>query len=98
MRDIDGICEVVRETLEDEASDLVIEGIEVNRDVDSHGDQVLMIDIVFRGDPAELDATTLSSLVRFLRPRLLSRLDESAFPLLSFVSSAEAHSRSIGTS
>ena len=92
MRNLNAIRDIVRDTLADDFDHIRIVDVRVSEDVDSDGDDVLRIDIIFEGDPEDLDAVKLSGAIRHLRPRL-SELDEFAFPILSFISKQDAQPR-----
>lgn len=89
MRNLDKIREAVRATLSRDFASVRIIDIRIHEDVDADGDEMLRIDVIFEGSPKDVDAKKLSGVVRHLRPRL-NDLSESAFPLLSFISAAEA--------
>jgi hypothetical protein len=65
--------------------------IKVKRDVDTDGDEVLDVTVIFEA-PADLDPQRVVGLVRHLRPYLQER-GERAFPVMSFVSQKEAKRR-----
>lgn len=92
MRDLSKIKKAVRATLARNFERVRIIDIRIHEDVDSDGDEMLRIDVVFDGSPKDVDARKLSGLVRHLRPRL-AELSESALPLLSFISAADDRSR-----
>lgn len=71
--------------------------LDVRDDVDSDGDDVLRVYVIFEGAPKDLDARKLSSAVRNIRPKL-SAIGENAFPLFSFISKNDiGGSQHIGT-
>lgn len=67
-------------------SEARIVSVSVSEDVDSEGDQILVMKVVFDG---RLDASKAASALRHLRPALFER-KESRFPLLSFVTRRDA--------
>jgi hypothetical protein len=79
---------VVRDLLVERFGDAVIGRVSVKPDIDSDGDRVLRVMVVIDSGGA-LDRKKLVGLVRHLRSRLT---EENAyeFPLVSFVSKAEA--------
>jgi hypothetical protein len=89
MHKLESIKKIVTETLRAQFNRIKILDVQVHEDVDLDGDEVLRIDVVFEG---HLDPRKLSGVIRYLRPKL-DEVHESAFPLLSFISSAEAHTR-----
>jgi len=89
---IDSIKRIVTETLKRDFDRIRILNIEIHEDVDSDGDDVLRIDVIFQGAPQNLNAKKLSGVVRHLRPKL-DEIHESAFPLLSFISKADRDRR-----
>ncbi|HEY8579088.1 MAG TPA: hypothetical protein VIL72_04325 [Beijerinckiaceae bacterium] len=58
-------------------------------DVDAGDSEILLVDVVFDGGGADLDARQLASVVRKVRPALL-REGEDRFPVFSFIAKADA--------
>lgn len=83
------VADLVRDILKADFDKVEIIKIHVTDDVDRDGDDVLRIEVVFKGDPRNVDASRLSGAARKLIPRL-KEIDESAFPLFSFLSQKEA--------
>ena len=87
-RDLEEVRRVVLDTLSHDFENVRIMDVDVADDVDEDGDAVLRINVVFLGQPKDLDARKLSGAVRSLRPKL-GEIEEFAFPLLSFISQKE---------
>lgn len=87
-RDLDSIRKVVAATLAEEFDHIKILDVQVHEDTDLDGEKVLLINVIFEGAPKDVDAKKLSGALRHLRPKL-SEIDESAIPLLSFISQAD---------
>ena len=85
MKDIDKIAKVVRETLTSTFQKNKILDIRVAEDRDFDGEEILRVDVLFEGAADELDTKSVSGVVRSVRPRLLREVNESAFPLFSFI-------------
>jgi hypothetical protein len=84
MNDILGIIEAtVRERFGP-----LISSVKVTREIDSDGDGIFKVTVVFDGD-APLDAHKTSGIVRHTRHKLMAR-DEHSFPIFAFVSKADA--------
>lgn len=83
------ISEVVSETLKSDFNNIEILNVKVHSDVDFEGDDILRIEVVFKGEPKSVDTSMLSGAVRHIRPKL-TKINEHAFPLLSFISDKEA--------
>lgn len=66
-----------------------IESIRVRDDTDYEGDPILVIDLIVRENEGVLDPTRAVSLIGELRSRLV-RNGIISFPVLSFISKAEA--------
>jgi hypothetical protein len=92
MRNLASIKRIVRQTLRRDFVHIRILDVEVHEDVDSDGEEVLRINVIFEGTPKDLDAKKLSGAVRHLRPKL-DKIHESVFPLLSFISKADRDTR-----
>jgi hypothetical protein len=88
MRDLNSIRKIVIETLARQFAHVPVLDVQVHEDVDSDGDEVLRIDVIFEGSLQGLDAHKLLGVGRYLRPAL-EAIDESALPLLSFISKAD---------
>ena len=72
-----------------------VEIVEVRVDDSEFSDEdVLAIEVVFKGSPKDLDAKQLAGSIRSVRPTLRARGFES-FPLMSFITSKEATGRKL---
>ena len=69
-------------------TDVKIISVGVERDVDSDGDDILNVTVVFDAE-CDLDAARVAGLIRHLRPPLHKR-GENGFPIISFISEKEA--------
>lgn len=79
------VGEVVRERLKD----VKIESVTVERDVDSAGEQILRVTVVFDSRSKKLDADKMLGMSRHLKSRLTQ--DEAGlFPMFRFVSKGDA--------
>ena len=79
------IGEVIRERLEP----VKVVSVHAVRDDDLDGEEVLRVTVVVDSPASDFDPQRLSSLVRYLRPKLAEH-EERAFPLISFMSRADA--------
>ncbi len=86
--DLEQVRKIVKETLSGEYDHIRIVDVKVHEDVDSDGDSVLRVDVIFDGVPREADARKMSGAVRKLRPKL-DRIRQAGFPLLSFISRSD---------
>ena len=86
------IRKIVLETISGHFDNIRILKIDLVKDVDSDGDKILRINVVFGGSPKDLDVSKLTGTVRRLRPKL-DEIHESALPLLSFISKADYEAR-----
>jgi hypothetical protein len=91
VRDLTPIKRIVAQTLRRDFDHIRIIDVEVHEGVDSDGDEVLRINVIFEGTPRDLDAKKLSGAVRHLRPKL-DKI-HPALPLLSFISKADRDRR-----
>jgi len=92
MQNMELIRKAVKETLAGHFDHIRILKIDIQKDTDADGDDLLRINVVFAGAPKDVDAAKLSGTMRRLLPKL-SQIQESAFPLLSFISKADYESR-----
>lgn len=83
------IKELVSEIVRGEFENAKIESIDVTEDVDSDGDPILRITVVFDPSGDGLDSQKMVGLVRHLRPKLAEN-NIVSFPLVRFVSKADA--------
>jgi hypothetical protein len=86
MTDIGQIKDAVQQTMTDQFGAVKVQDIQVNEETDHFGEHVLRIDVIFDGK--SLNPKGIAGFVRHLRPRL-THLREFAFPLLTFISSAD---------
>ena len=82
------IREIVKKDLSKHFDRVKIFKIEVQEDVGVDEEEILRINVIFDGEPKSLNAQELVGTVRRLRPKL-DKIEESAFPLLSFISKSE---------
>ena len=81
--------DIVGDVLRERFDDVDIDEIQVRRDEDHDGDPILKITVVYNTKNKKgLDATKTSGIVRVTRPRL-SEINESAFPVFSFISRSD---------
>ncbi|MDE0203350.1 MAG: hypothetical protein OXK73_13045 [Rhodospirillaceae bacterium] len=66
-----------------------IEDVYVVHTVDADGDDILRIYVAFNGTEDQFNAKAASGVVRQMRPRLSEELQEDAFPIISYLSSAD---------
>jgi len=85
MNDILGIIE---RTVRERFGDGLISSVRVVRETDHDGDDVFRVTVVF-DSKSPLDAHKTSGIVRHIRHRLIER-DEHTFPIVAFVSKADA--------
>ncbi|WP_131196831.1 hypothetical protein [Lichenihabitans psoromatis] len=85
----DQIQSVVDEVIRDRLQPVQIVSVHTVRDEDFEGDDIIRVTVVVDSPASAFDPARLSSLVRFLRPRL-AEISEKSFPLISFMSKAEA--------
>lgn len=89
MLDSRTLSEFVGNIVKRQFSEAVIDNVDVKSDVDSDGDAVLRITIVFETSSKTLDRNKMVSLVRHIRSEL-AEIELESFPLVSFVAKAEA--------
>jgi hypothetical protein len=92
MRDIRKIKKIVRGALSGDFDNIKIIDVQIREDTDANDDEILRVYVIFEGIPKDEDVEKLSGAVRRVRPEL-SKLEESAFPLFSFISKVDAGDR-----
>lgn len=89
MLDNEALSELVGKIVKRQFTEAVIHSVNVKSDVDSDGDDVLRVTIVFETSGKTLDRNKMVGLVRHLRSELTD-MESDSFPLISFVSKKEA--------
>jgi hypothetical protein len=93
------IKSVVKGTLNrgfEKVGNMRIVSVYVDEDMDRDGERVLKIYVVFDGVPKARDVNIMSGAVGQIRPKL-AKIGETAFPLISYISKAEAGAARLGT-
>lgn len=80
--------DVIMSVLKERFDDVVIESISVDPDFDKDGDPILVVKVIFDGTKKQLDARKTSTVIRHLRPKL-AEINETAFPIISYISKSE---------
>ena len=89
MLDSKALSALVGNIVKRQFSEAVINNVDVKPDVDSDGDAVLRVTIVFETNDKTLDRNKMVGLVRHIRSEL-AEIELESFPLVSFVAKAEA--------
>lgn len=84
MHDTSQTIETIRQVVETQLAPAQIVDLSVREDVDSDGEEVLRVDVVFRIDGNKLDPEKVLGLVRHLREPF-EKLHEKRFPIFSFM-------------
>lgn len=88
MAKMEKIAKVVKDTLAADFDKVKILEVKVRDELDSDGEKILRVYVIFEGAAKDIDAGRLSGVVRQVRPAL-SKIGEEAFPLFSFISKAD---------
>ncbi|MCT8268576.1 hypothetical protein NYQ83_14950 [Afifella sp. JA880] len=83
------VHDLVQDILASEVADLRVAQINVRAASSCDGDDLIRIDVIFDGHAEDVDARKLVGLTRHILPRLRA-LDETGFPLFSFIALNEA--------
>ncbi len=81
------LLKAVESVVREEFTDAVIDSVLVDEDVDSDGEPILRVTVVFQ-HKASIDAKKAAGLVRHIRPKLNNRMADW-FPIVSFRSKAD---------
>jgi len=84
------IGRVVDELIRRQLDDSNIISVDIRRDVDSDGDPILLVKVVFESETGKLDSNKKTGLLRHLLPKL-SASGINMFPVMSFVSQNDAN-------
>jgi hypothetical protein len=85
---------IVRETVEEQFPNVGIVDVVVRPDIDSDGEDVLRITVVLEDRKRDLDQNRLVGFVRHLRSNL-AKVDQHAFPFMTFLSESDAKKRKL---
>lgn len=88
---INQIAKVVRDTLRSDFDDVKILDVKVSNDNETD-DEILRIEVIFKGTLKDINTRRLSGVVRHVRPKLTD-IGEKAFPLFSFISEGDVGTR-----
>jgi hypothetical protein len=85
------IAEAIEGIIREEFADVAIEAVHVVEDVDYQDDTVLKVTVVF-DKKGGLDPRKTAAIVRIISNKLGDKGEDSPFPIVSFVSKADAAS------
>lgn len=79
------LADVISGVVKERFGDAEIDSIKVVPDLDSDGDRILRITVVFASELAAMESHKLAGIARHIRPSLEAR-EERGFPIFRFVS------------
>ena len=91
------VADIIKKTIQCDFKGVTIIDVQVHNELDSDGNDMLRIEVIFEGTPKDIDARLLAGAVRHLRPQL-SKVGETAFPLFSFIAKNELRKAGLATS
>jgi hypothetical protein len=89
MRDLEKIRDIVRKFVVDELAPVEILDVHIEESVDRGGEEYLRVGVLYDGVSKDLDTRKTVSMIRLLRPILLDQAGETAFPVISYISSSD---------
>jgi hypothetical protein len=89
MRDLEKIRDIVRKFVASELAPVEILDVNIEESVDRSGEEYLRVGILYDGISKDLDTRKTVSMIRLLRPVLLEKAGETAFPVISYISSSD---------
>jgi hypothetical protein len=89
MRDLNKIRDIVRELVAGELAPVEVLDVSIEETIDRDGDEYLSVGVLYDGVPKDLNYKKTVSMHRLLRPRLLERAGETAFPVISYISRSD---------
>lgn len=90
MADAAAIKQVAERVITDELGrDAEVVSVSVSEESDPEAGDILVVKVVYQADRDRLNAKVVAGMIRHLRAKL-GDIDESRFPLLSFVARREA--------
>lgn len=81
--------DIISGIVKERFADSTIDSIAVEADVDSDGEPILRVTVVFDSEIAKLEPSRLTGLVRHVKPRIMERKD-GAFPIFRFMSKRDS--------
>jgi len=88
MTDMRKLEKVIRDVLKERFGNVKFDTIDIKRDYDADGDEILRILVVVEDAVKRLDASRASTVQRYMRPKLAD-IQETAFPVISYVSRSD---------
>lgn len=85
----DSLEKIISGIVKERFADVKIDSIKVIGDVDSDGERILRVTVVFESEIAKLDPSKLASLTRHIRPKIEKRQD-AGFPIFRFMSKRDS--------
>ena len=89
MRDVEQIAAIIRKRLSAEWHFFEIAEVRVRADIGEFGDEILWVDVIYKGEYKNIDIKALTSVLALVRPEL-ARIGEQALPVFSYVPVADA--------
>ena len=87
--DFENLEEQIKTVLSEGFSGVKILRVNVDDDVDMEGEDILRVEVIFQGRVKDLKPSFLTGAIRRVRP-VLSKQHLYAFPMMSFISDADA--------
>lgn len=87
--DMDEIQKVILKVLSEDYSGVQITSVHVEDDISYDDDEILRVQVVFKGTAKDIKPSFLSHAIARIRPALADH-QMSAFPMMSFVSEHDA--------
>ncbi|OLP60328.1 hypothetical protein BJF93_15335 [Xaviernesmea oryzae] len=87
--DFNKLEKLIQAALSEGFADVEILRVHVVDDVEVEGEDILRVEVVFEGRARDIPSSFLTRAIRKVRPAL-SSVDISAFPMMSFISAADA--------
>lgn len=87
--DTNRIATIVLAKMRETFETIEIVKVNVTTGHDRDGDEILRIEVIFKGTLKEVDAKHVAGASRDLRPVLEKEIDDDLYPLLSFVSKVD---------
>lgn len=86
MRDLEKIRDIVLVFVAGELAPVEILDVYIEETADRDGEEYLRVGILYNGVSKDLDTRKTVSMIRLLRPILLEKAGETAFPVISYIS------------
>jgi hypothetical protein len=89
MRDTKRLTKVIKDAVAAEFDKGRILDVRIGEETYFDDDDILRVEILFEGTERDIDVRNIANLTEKIRKKLLERVNETAFPVISFISRSD---------